>query len=204
MSEQTENKSVYMQSSGVMNYFNQHVAAMAPYADCPEQYSFAIQAQDLSLQILQHLAECYSVGNKCYVVFQHEGVFEVYRAADGTPRNLLLLYSNKTPAKKRTGEKEVESALTMAKTLLGKYVNLANKDVVKYDNDLTPELQQQGIVSQTYLQRRLLPTAAFRRHQGGANEAFRQVIDSLVDLNLLQVKQGQNKTFFEINLAAFN
>lgn len=200
MTDQKETNTIYVNPSNVTELFNLHVLAMVPCADCPESKSFAIAKGELSFRILQQLAEAYSVGKKCYVVIEHDEVFEVYRANDGTPRNLLVNYAVASKVIEIDAGQDFDATKSFLE-LLRNYLQSELVDVIKYDKALNLEDMQAGIISAQFIQRRLLSTAPYRKSAKGATNQFRDVTAKLLKAEVIKQIESENgaKTLYKIN-----
>lgn len=197
----SEENSIYVAPSFVTGFFKQHMEAMKHCNECPEDRSFALGKEGLELGCLQQIAESLSVGKKCFVVIEHDTAFEVYRAADGTPRHLLRKYSGQAAPVEANATGPQQAIIN----LLRQYLDAELADIRKYDNATTLQQKLQGEISQMYLQRRLLSTAAFKKG-GRANEKFKEAIAALVEAGLLVKLEDEesSKAMFKINKDKLN
>ena len=193
---------MYQAPSFATQVFKTHMKQMEPCTDCPEEQSFAIAPKgDLKLALLQQIAESHSVGKKCFVVIEHEQAFEVYRAVDGTPRALLVKNVQQWQSGSATAANMAEPEAVLL-NLLNEYKAADLTYVQKYEKNFDLKSKLEGLITASYIQRRLLSTAAFKNSSQGANKTLQLVIESLTAKGILTKIESEDsqKTVYKIVL----
>ncbi len=192
--------SPYLDPSPVADSFISHTEALKPCAELPVDKCFTLRATQFHLSLLRELVDAdWNVGKVAIVVIKHPEVYEVRRLADGS--NVKLFYKNLEPV-----QFDKACYLKLTKTLC-EYLHNDAEDSKKYMmeiKDLTALLVASGVLSFSYLQRRLVNVACFKNNTKGANLALKEAIDQAIKKGILiELNADDVKNKYEINSQLF-
>lgn len=178
-----ESNAQWLAPSDVGNEFMRHAEAMELCAEVPIGKSFAIPP-GYNVGILRKMTADFKP-KKIVVIEHNEGGFEVRRLKDNA--NIKLFYASIAIA-----ESDPEAMLSDSDLKKFKIVNviksfLSSDDfkIAKYDKK-GPDFKKEGIISSSYINRRLTATSVFRTDPMGANDAIKKTIRLLENDNVLE------------------
>lgn len=183
-------------------FYLAHSALMEPLKTCPEGKAFSIAKNEtgaagepISYRVLRDIADRYSVGKKAFVVIEHPNVFEVRRLTDCESISLFYKFLKKD-------EKSFDNdALEVIEKMSKEFKDQDIEHVLKYsqlDAPLAKRLHDEGVIPYSYLQRRTVAMAAFRKSDSGATEQLKKAIASLIEKGIIvELPDSATKSFYE-------
>jgi hypothetical protein len=197
-------ETVYFPSSDGSSFYSVHSALMQPSQAQPEDSSYAIQkglagntGRPISYSLLRDLCAHLSVGRKVFVIIEHESVFEIKRLKDGDSAKLFYKFLLPNEVKQIDSS---DRAMESLKALLKDYQTTPIEKILKYDTNITIEMQNEEVISYSYIQRRLASVSAFRNSMEGSSAKLKDCLKCLIERgNIIEVPDNIKKKTFNLN-----
>lgn len=179
----------------VAGFIQRMQTIVAPLEELEVNKCFALPKGELSFSVIEDFLEDASKGKRVYVVVEHESGFEVARLPDGSNRKLF--YKQTRPVVSvQCGHDENEYAAACLR-IVGEYANATFEEVNKYKS-VTKQMKDEGVISHSYIQRRLGAVALFKNSTEGATVAIKRGSAVLVESGKLEeVPDNVAKNVFE-------
>lgn len=179
----------------VAGFIQRMQTIVAPLEELEVNKCFALPKGELSFSVIEDFLEDASKGKRVYVVVEHESGFEVARLPDGSNRKLF--YKQTRPVVSlQCGQGEGDYAATCLR-IVSEYAESTFEDVDKYKS-VSKQMKDEGIISHSYIQRRLGAVALFKNAVEGSTAAIKRGTAALVENGKLEeVPDGVAKNVFE-------
>ena len=187
----------WLEPSNVGSEYTNHLAAMEPASRVPVGKAFGLPA-GFNVGLLREIAEDVK-GRKIVVIEHGEHGFEIRRLPDNANTKLFYKSINSKPGE----EIELDDRKDLLVKALVKFSTESAKDAAVYDPKAV-EGHSLGLITHSYLHRRLCNLAAFRKDNQGATKALKATIQEAEQAGYLaKLSDEDAKDLLETNAAVY-
>lgn len=166
-------KTVFVPSSPEASNLIAIWEALAPFRECPEGHSFAVDAS-FDLATVRKLLQGCNVGNCSFIAIQWPDAIEIKRMPEGMDTSIC--YNEQKEVIPAYEESCFINVVISLENLLKDYLTKSLEDCQKYDRAITDKWKSDNVISYAYIQRNLANSKDCRNHPLGSTQAIKEAI----------------------------